>query len=208
MREPVAKPAKPRSLVEIVDAAINVINPPDEARELCRDKVEDRLRRELGRPLPIMRKRPAIMGLSDCLKRLRAARRAAALIPLEWLCEHLDRDIFDVQEHIVQVHGLPRQKGSKRLNPHACSAVRAAADLLDPSVERARAHLLSLFPDDPRQIARYQQIYGDLGYECPWRQELTLYDDGTWHQLSLLLYEALADKPIPDLMHYCRKIQK
>jgi hypothetical protein len=200
-------PPERRSLVKLVDHAIEVINPPAEARELCRAKVEDRLRRELGRPLPIMRVRPAMMDLSDCLKQLRAARRTAALIPLEWLCERLDRDIFDVQELIAQVHCLPRQKGSRPLDPYACSAVRAAADLLDPSVERCRAHL-SLFPDDPHQGVHYQRIYGDLGYECPWRQALTLYVDGTWHQLSLLLYEALADEPVPNLMHYCRMIRK
>jgi hypothetical protein len=202
MREPAAKPAKQRSLVEIIDAAVELINPPAKARALCRAKVEDRIQREQSRrpSSRVARVRPYRVGLQKYLMLLRRTRVAAAVCrsSTNWL----DREIDQVTQVLEQVDRLPRQPASMSLNLHKVAAVHAAADLLDPSVERCRARL-SLFPDDPQQVTRYQSLYGDLGYECPWRQELTLYDAGLWHQLSQVVYEALTGSAGADLMHYC-----
>lgn len=209
MREPAVR----RSLDDIVEEAIEVIEHrrrggrlSAEARELFRARMKDRIGREQGRPPPVMRKRSFLIGLEKNLKALRRARTAAVAMPFPSWAKSLERKIIHVEYAIEQVRGLPRQHGSKhQLDPRKCSAVRAAADLLDPSVERCRAHL-SLFPDCPHQIAvaAYQRIYGPLNGPCPWRRRLTLYRNGAWHKLVRLIHEALTGATETDLMHYLR----
>jgi hypothetical protein len=101
--------------------------------------------------------------------------------------------------------GLPPPKGQTPLNIKGFNAARAAADILDPSVRRCQAHL-SLFPGD-RDIYGSNSLY-NRDYDCPWRQELKLSLGGTWHKLSLSLYEAVTGEVIDELFHYCRKLDE
>jgi hypothetical protein len=206
-------PPERRSLNKIVEEAIKVVEHrrrggrlSADARELFRTRMKDRIRREQGRPPPVVRKRSFVIGLEKNVKALRRARAAAAAMQFQRLARSLERKIIQVEYAIEQVRGLPRQHGSKhQLDPRKCSAVRAAADLLDPSVERCRVHL-SLFPDVPHQIAvaAYRRIYGPLDGECPWRRRLMVYRNGAWHKLARLIHEALTGATETDLMHYLR----
>jgi hypothetical protein len=224
MREPAAR----RSLDEIVEEAIEVIEHrrrggrlSADARELFRVRMKDRIRRVQGRPPPMMAISSSKFGsiglrefktsLTNRLQKLREVRSAVIAValphykkkPNEWL-DAVETEIHRIEATIAHVERrFPERKGSKPLNPFAISAVRAAADLLDPSVERVRA--LSPFPDDPRHIAHYQRIYGDLGGACPWRQQPKAYVGGAWNELACLIYEALTGKPTYDLTRYCQK---
>jgi hypothetical protein len=212
--------AEPRPLDDIVEEAVAVIEHrrpvrlSADARELFRTRMKDRIRREQGR-LPMKRVAPTLDDLENYLGTLRAARTAARPFRSSTrgsgvfsnspgsFPSLLDNEINHLEFAIAQLRSLPRQPGSKPLDARKYSAVRAAADLLNPSVERCRAHL-SLFPDDPRQIAHYQRIYGDLGGDCPWRQRLTGYPGGAWNKLACLIYEALTGEATHDLTYYCR----
>jgi hypothetical protein len=210
-----------RSLDDLVAEAVEIINPPAKARELCRAKVADRISRVRDREPPIQRWTGPLKKANDYLKKLRKARTAAdALHPLfaefivadhvsakgiKTATEVLDLEIARMKRKIAQVSQFPRQHGSQSLDLCACMAVNAAADLLDPSVDRAR-DLLSLLPGDPQQLQLHETVYGVLDYDCPWRQKLTVYDEGAWHRLSLVIYEAIKGEAVTDLMHYLQKV--
>jgi hypothetical protein len=208
-------PTERRGLDEIIDEAVEIIGPLAEHVAQCRATVGDRLCRELSIASPVTVPRspfvfvhrivPAL-PVAELCDYLRALRRARVAAPASWPRDRINAEISGVQSVIEQAERLPRPKWKKPLNLVALRAVRAAADLLDPDIERARAYL-SLLPDDQaRQLATYQLLYRALDYECPWRKRLTLYPKGAWCKLSETIYEAIAGKIAPDLMHYCRMV--
>src|SRR5262245_4230850 len=109
-------PRKGRSLAEIVEDALAIIDPPIKAREQCRARIADRIRRERDRPVPWQRRKDMLERFDDYRKQLRKARRAAAAVNLKSSADAIDAEITKVEIMIAQIRRLPPQKGSRLLD--------------------------------------------------------------------------------------------
>jgi hypothetical protein len=193
-------PKERRSLEEIMDEAVEVIAPPAEARDLCRKKVADNVR-WLQNPYKVVHRRELIRAVDRYTRALRKVRTARAAADMAGYVsaekfERVAEELKYAEGFAEDFRGLPAKKGGGIEDWHAKIVVEAARDLLDPDPFREQVWFGgSEFP--------YDDEY--LKYECPWRDKPTLYIDGKWHRLSVLLYEAITGRVRSDLKRYCIK---
>jgi hypothetical protein len=183
-----------RTLDEIADDAVAVIDPPAESKEACRALVMKYLTKLSRVQLKgEMRGRAAITRLKGYARALHVAKWKAQAVDAVWGMPEIS--VFDedwdgdfsfidlLDEELKRVEELlespcvtllsKRQKGKHPKDPYAVEAVKMAHDLIDR--------------------------------DCPWRQKPTLTTKGPWLRLSRLLYEAGTGKAGRDLSRYCRQ---
>jgi hypothetical protein len=182
----------PRDLAAILAAAVELINPPPDSKELFRATLETTIstvrgihEKTTGLPSPAEMK----SRVADYLKTLSAVRKTAnAVAPFYWsadFVEALDREIREVEARA----GFPVPHGAQQRDLIADMAARAARGLLE---------LRFIFPKDCDGK--------DLpAVENPWRQDAPLTAGRAWPELSALIYEAVTGIDNHDMMKACRE---
>jgi len=188
---------KRRTLDEIADEAVEVIDPPAEIKDGCRALVMDRLEKISRTHFSTLRTRPIIISMEGYAKALRAVRtKAVAAHAFHLLPRYC---VFD--EHGDGVSSFidlldDELKEVKRL----CDFARDMAN----NSPKPKGHPL---PDERARGAALAA--GDLiGGDWPWRRKPTLTAGGPWLRLSSLLYEANTGEVDRDLSRYCRKLMR
>jgi hypothetical protein len=128
----VRAPQERRSLNDIVDAALKVIDPPAADREEWRAKVAVRIDGLQRNPPEHLRTRDIKKNLAAYEKALRTTRKAAepfvSFINIDEFLKHLEHQI-EVVEEFGRIK-YEKEKGAKLLDLGAEEAVRAARDLI------------------------------------------------------------------------------
>ena len=172
-------PQERRSLNDIVDAALKVIDPPAADREEWRAKVAVRIHGLDGLERIFrehLRTRDIKKNLAAYEKALRAARKASLSL---WQIIHQGAFIKQVDEQIAVVERLKgtrwakdygaKDSGAKPFDLDAEAAVQAARDLIDKRGIKA-----------------------------------AISAKGAWHRLSQIIYESITGNSNKNVMHYLR----
>ena len=176
-----------RTQEEIVRDAVEAINPPVEAKELCRTRVNecirhlkklrDALQPHLGKPgwkdsLPKPRK-----DIADDAKRLRKV--------------------------LKQTHASLRYVGGPKFVKELDASIRRLEHLCAYIKEHEVIHGSRQW-SLPKQLS-VQMAFELLKFDGRRQSKVTLTDKGPWLRLSSLLHEALTGEYNCDLSGYCRK---
>jgi hypothetical protein len=172
------RPKGSGTLDDLLDAAIEIIDPPDNSVELCRARVGyyiDLIKKNREVLRAKLETSPAVVkkALADYAEQLRKAKKMAGRLTyfgLDKFSAELDTQIRRV-EHIRD--SIEVKHGSRQWSLPAQLSIQAAYELL--------------VLDDPS-----------------WRQKPTLTVGGPWHKLSSLMYEALTGEHERDLSKYLR----
>jgi hypothetical protein len=220
---------KRRTLDEIADEAVAVINPPAESKAACRALVMGRLEMISGLRFHVPRHRPTITSLEGYAKALRAAKaKAAAAYAADPFLRRARRQSPtppssppvepDVPISGIQLSDWVHRKAHDRTDFDEHGDVELNfIDVLDDELKRAeqRCELVRDIANCSPQkghplpdlcaVWAVQEALNLIDRDCPWRRRPTLTATGPWLRLSSLLYEANTGKVEHDLSRYCRE---
>jgi hypothetical protein len=181
----------PRDLDAILDAAVELINPPLDSKELFQATLETTISTVRG----IHEKTASLPSPGEMRDRaesyltalLVAKKRANAVRRFHWSAEFvevLDREIREVEARA----NFPVPHGAQQRDLTADMAARAARDFLK---------VRFIFPKD--------RDGKDLpAVKNPWLQDAPLTKGAPWLVLAALIYEAVAGEYDHDMMPACR----
>jgi hypothetical protein len=192
----------PRDFDAILDAAVELIDPPEDSVEAfraqltaCIDLARHVHKATANLPLPGEMKALAV-AYTNALKRARRA--AGAMKPVYQSGERaaqfqdfiaaLDCEILRV--HMEARDCLVVRDGARPRNTVADLAAFMARNLIDPDPYR-----------HPENRGKDLPVI-----ECSWRRPAKLSYGGLWLELAAKIYKGATGKKAPDMMKYCREV--
>jgi hypothetical protein len=185
----------PRDLNAILDAAVKLIDPPEDSVEMFRAKVRTCIettrnvhQTTANLPLP-GEMRDLAVAYTNALKRVRRAAGAVrSFSRSDDFIAALDREILRV--HMDARDCLVVRDGARPRDTVADLAAFMARDLIDPDPYR-----------HPENRGKDLPVI-----ECSWRRPAMLSYGGLWLELAALIYKGATGKKAPDMMKYCREV--
>jgi hypothetical protein len=214
----------PRDLNAILDAAVELIDPPADAVELFQATLETTISTVRGiHERAVNLPSPAEMKslMAGYLKALRAARKTAnAVAPFYW-SKAFGRDDDPVRENKSRFrkNTKPTSAGhdrADRVPPPPYNFVEALDREIREVEARANFPVLGARPRDliadmaahaARGLLEARFIFpkDSPGVANPWRQDAPLTKGGLWLELAALIYEAVTGVDNHDMMPACRQ---